>query len=67
MFSRAIEVGSHFALLVASPKSTFGALTAFEPSAFFRNATWAFSSAVVRFRKADSWAPLATLFLVHSL
>ena len=67
MFSSTIAVGSHLALLVASPKATFGAATAFEPSAFFRNATWAFSSAVVRFRNADSWAPLATLFLVHSL
>jgi hypothetical protein len=54
-------------LLVASPKSTFGAATAFEPRAFLRKATWAFSSAVTRFRKADSWAPMATLFLVASL
>jgi hypothetical protein len=39
VFSSTIEVGSHFALLVASPKSTFGAATALLPSAFLRNAT----------------------------
>ena len=39
MFSSANEVGIHFAVLVASPNSTFGAEVAFEPSAFFRNAT----------------------------
>jgi len=37
---------------VVAPKSTFGAEIAFEPSAFLRKATWAFSSEVVRLRKA---------------
>ena len=65
MFSSTTAVlMSHFALLVVPPKSTFGAATALLPSAFLRNATWAFSSAVVRFRNAYSCGALEERLLV---
>lgn len=60
MFSSATAVlmnDDSFAVVL--PKSTFGAAIAFLPSAFFRWATWVFSSAVVVLRK--TWACLSLM------
>ncbi len=62
MFSSATAVLTKDASFeVVPPKSTFGAAVAFEPSAFLRKATWAFSSTVTVFRKTWVWPSLMNL------
>src|SRR6185437_3444409 len=68
VFSSAIDTFSQLASLwKEEPKSSFGAATAFEPSALEKNATWAFSSAVTCLRKAWDSGVLAMFRLVASL